>query len=134
MAMSALDALRLSLHVLAASVWVGGQLVLGGLVPVARRAGRELTRAMARRFGQMAWPAYVVLALTGIWNLFAVHWSTQSATWQAVLWAKIGIVLGAGIFALAHQKARSPKAIGVFGALAGVCSTGALVMGVLLAG
>ena len=39
---------RLSLHLLGASVWVGGQIALGALVPVARQAGPEIPRALAR--------------------------------------------------------------------------------------
>jgi putative copper export protein len=31
------ESIRLFLHVLAASVWVGGQIVLGGLVPKLRQ-------------------------------------------------------------------------------------------------
>ena len=34
-----MNAFRLFLHVLAASIWVGGQLVLAGLVPTVRRFG-----------------------------------------------------------------------------------------------
>jgi putative copper export protein len=32
-----LDSLRIFLHLLAAAVWVGGQIVLGGLVPKLRK-------------------------------------------------------------------------------------------------
>ena len=34
--------IRLTRHVLAAAVWVGGQLTLAALVPALRRAGPEL--------------------------------------------------------------------------------------------
>ena len=38
------DTIRLFLHVLAATIWVGGQLVLAALVPVLRRAGAHRGR------------------------------------------------------------------------------------------
>ncbi|HEX2318131.1 MAG TPA: hypothetical protein VHJ18_04015, partial [Streptosporangiaceae bacterium] len=63
------DTVRLFLHVLAATVWVGGQLTLAALVPALRRMGPEVPRAAARRFNLVAWPAYGVLVLTGIWNV-----------------------------------------------------------------
>jgi putative copper export protein len=67
------DTIRLFLHVLAATVWVGGQLTLAALVPVLRRLGAEIPRAAARRFNQVAWPAFAVLIVTGVWNVIAVH-------------------------------------------------------------
>ena len=67
------DTVRLFLHVLAATVWVGGQLTLAALVPALRRLGAEIPRAAARRFNQVAWPAFAVLILTGIWNVIAVR-------------------------------------------------------------
>ena len=51
------DTVRLFLHVLAAAVWVGGQVTLAALVPVLRRLGTEVPSAAARRFNQVAWPA-----------------------------------------------------------------------------
>src|SRR5262245_38368653 len=52
------DTIRLFLHILAATVWVGGQITLAALVPVLRRLGTEIPRAAARRFNQVAWPAF----------------------------------------------------------------------------
>jgi putative copper export protein len=63
---------RLFLHVLAATVWVGGQLTLAALVPVLRRQGPDAPRVAARRFSLVAWPAYGVLLITGVWNIAAV--------------------------------------------------------------
>jgi hypothetical protein len=54
-------------------VWVGGQITLAALVPVLRRLGAEIPRAAARRFNQVAWPAFAVLILTGVWNVIAVR-------------------------------------------------------------
>src|SRR5436190_1269139 len=67
------DTIRLFLHVLAATVWVGGQITLAALVPVLRRLGAEIPRTAARRFNLVAWPAFGVLIITGIWNIAAVH-------------------------------------------------------------
>ena len=41
---------RLFLHVVAASVWVGGQIVLAGIVPVVRTGNRELLSLVAQQF------------------------------------------------------------------------------------
>ena len=125
---------RLSLHVTAAAVWVGGQITLGGLVPTVRKAGPELTTAVARQFSRLAWPAYVVLLGTGMWNIVATHPSQQTGAWKAVLSAKVAVVVLAGVAAFAHQRARSRGAIAVWGALAALSSLSALVMGVALSG
>jgi len=57
------DTIRLFLHVLAATIWVGGQLVLAALVPVLRKGG--VATEAARRFNQVAWVAFAVLVATG---------------------------------------------------------------------
>ena len=74
------DTIRLFLHVLAATIWVGGQITLAALVPVLRRLGAEIPRAAARRFNQVAWPAFAVLVITGIWNIAAVTPRSTAAT------------------------------------------------------
>jgi putative copper export protein len=58
------DTIRLFLHVLAATVWVGGQLTLAALVPILRMQGPGAPKAAARRFNLVAWPAYGVLIVT----------------------------------------------------------------------
>ena len=57
--------IRVFLHVVAATVWVGGQLTLAGLVPGLRSFGADAPRAVARRFNRIAWPAYGMLVATG---------------------------------------------------------------------
>ena len=129
-----LDTLRLTLHVLAASIWVGGQIVMVGLVGPARRAGPEVPAALARAFARLAWPAYAVLVVTGFWNLSTFHWADQTAAWQAVLIAKIVVVAAAGVGSLLHTRATSRAAMALWGSVAGLASVAALAMGVLLAG
>ena len=130
---STTDSLRLTLHVLAASVWVGGQLVLGGLVPVGRRAGGDVTKQMAQAFARLAWPAFIVLIGTGIWNV-ADGSKGQSSAWKAVLMVKLVLVLLAGIGTGLHTRATSRAALALWGAVGALSSVAALVMGVVLAG
>ena len=61
-----LATLRLFLHVLSASVWVGGQIALAGVVPTVRKLSPEATKAVARAFARTAWPAFAVAVLTGL--------------------------------------------------------------------
>ena len=131
---SGLDTLRLTLHVLAATVWVGGQIVMMGLVGPARTLGAEAPKALARAFERMAWPAYAVLVVTGFWNLSTFHWAVQTGAWKAVLVAKIVVVAAAGLGAGLHSRATSKAALGVWGSVAGLASVAALAMGILLAG
>jgi putative copper export protein len=130
----ALDAVRLTLHVLAASVWVGGQIVLSGLVGPTRALGPEVPKTLARTFARMAWPAYGVLIITGFWNISTIHFAAQSGAWKAVLMAKIVVVLAAGVGALLHQRATTKPALALWGSVAGTASIAALAMGILLAG
>ena len=127
------DTVRLFLHVLAATVWVGGQLTLAALVPALRRLGSEIPRAAARRFNQVAWPAFAVLVLTGTWNLIAVH-SKITGGYQVTLVVKLIVVAISGITAALHARARTVAGLAVFGALTGLSALAALFLGVLLAG
>jgi putative copper export protein len=130
----ALSALRLSLHVLAATVWVGGQITLAGLLPELRALGGDATVRVARAFAKLSWPAFAVLILTGIWNVTAVHASNATSAWRAVLFVKIGVVVLAGIGAWLHQRSTSRAGLAAWGSIAGTASIVAVVLGVLLAG
>lgn len=130
---SAVDGIRLSLHVLAAAIWVGGQFTLAGLVPTARGLGADAPRALARAFARVQWPAYLVLLATGVWNMSAVS-KGQPHAWQVLLGVKIAVVLLAGAAAGIHSRATSRPAIAAWGAIGSLASLAALVMGVFLAG
>jgi putative copper export protein len=127
------DTVRLFLHVLAATVWVGGQLTLAVLVPVLRRLGAGIPRAAARRYGQVAWPAFAVLILTGVWNVIAVR-SQITGNYQTTLIVKLVVVAVSGVTAALHARARSAAGLAVFGALTGISALAALFLGILLAG
>lgn len=125
---------RLSLHVLAASIWVGGQFTVAGLLPTVRSLGTEAPRRVAQAFGRLQWPAFGVLVATGIWNVFASRPAHPDAAWDSTLGLKIGLVLLAGAAAGAHQRSKSKARLAAFGAITGLASVGALVVGVVLAG
>ena len=127
------DTIRLFLHVLAATVWVGGQSTLVALVPVLRRLGAEIPRAAANRFNQVAWPAFAVLVVTGIWNIAAVH-AQIHGSYETTLVVKLIVVVISGVTAALHARAQSPRWIAVFGALTGLSALAALFLGILLAG
>jgi putative copper export protein len=129
----ALDGVRLSIHVLAAAVWVGGQVTMAGLVPTARGLGEGAPRTLARAFARIQWPAYILLVITGFWNISAVH-GGQPRAWRVVLGIKIAVVALAGIAAWLHTRASSRAALATWGALSSLASLAALVMGVFLAG
>ncbi|HKH88200.1 MAG TPA: hypothetical protein VKA05_05220 [Acidimicrobiales bacterium] len=130
---TAATAVRLTLHVLAASVWVGGQIVVGGLLPTIRSLGPEAPKRVAQAFGRLQWPAYAVLVLTGLWNV-SVTSKGQGTAWKVVLGVKIAVVALAGLAAFLHQRSTSRKGLAIWGALAGLASLAALALGVLLAG
>lgn len=123
---------RVFLHVLAATVWVGGQLTLAGLVPVLRSVAPDAPRAAARRFNRIAWPAYGVLVATGVWNLFERDVGDRSTEWQVTLLVKLLVVALSGISALVHSATTSRTVLAVGGALAGISSLAALLLGVQL--
>jgi len=127
------DSIRLFLHVLAATVWVGGQLTLAALVPALRVAGSEVPGRAARAFNRIAWPAFALLVLTGVWNIAAEH-DKVHGRYRTTLIVKLIVVVISGVAAFAHARGRNRTALAVFGALTGLSALLALFLGVLLAG
>lgn len=112
------DEVLLWIHIVAASVWVGGLITLGALVAALRRggAGRPLLQAMARRFGVVSWTAMAVAVATGLWQVSRLNipWSDNR------LELKVGLVVLAAGLALLHQltaKRTSPAVRGILQAV-----------------
>lgn len=131
---SALDGIRLSLHILAATIWVGGQFTLAGLVPSLRNAGAGVTTIAARAFAKISWPAYAILILTGLWNVAAVNMSQTTTAWKIVLGVKLVVVGFSGLAAYLHTKAKTPAQNGIWGSISGTMAAASLILGVFLAG
>jgi uncharacterized membrane protein len=126
------DHIRLFLHVVAATIWVGGQFTLAGLVPVLRPLGADATRAAARRFNVIAWPAFGVLLVTGVWNLVEVHVGDASDEYLVTTMVKLVAVAVSGVGAAVHIVGRSKAALAIGGAMSSVGAIAALFLGVVL--
>ena len=130
---SAIDSIRIFLHIIGATIWVGGQLTLAALVPVLRAFDPSLPKKAAIVFNKVAWPAFALLVLTGIWNV-AVTPAGTSANYNTVLGIKMAVVALSGIAAYLHTKAKGTAALAIWGALSGLSALGATYLGALLAG
>ena len=67
-----------------------------------------------------------------MWNVIAEH-GKITGDYQTTLTLKLAVVAVSGLTAWLHARARSPRALAVFGALTGLSALGALFLGVLLA-
>jgi len=128
------DHVRLFLHVIAATVWVGGQFTLASLVPTVRTLGDDAPRLVARRFNRIAWPAYAVLVLTGLWNLTEVRFGDRTTEYQVTLFVKLVVVAVSGISAALHIRATSKLGLAVGGAFSALSALGAVLLGIQLRG
>lgn len=126
------DTIRLFLHVLAATIWVGGQLTLAALLSVLRSLGKDAPKMAARKFNTVAWPAFAVLIVTGIWNITSVGFSNETAAWRHTLEIKLVIVALSGLAAYLHTRSRSKAGLAIWGALTGLTALAALFFGILL--
>ena len=88
----------LYIHVLSATVWVGGLIVMAGLVPAVRRVtdDRTVLQAMARRFGAISWIALGILVLSGT-TMLLIGFNLSTT-----LTAKIGLVFASAALAAWH--------------------------------
>ena len=126
------ESVRLTVHVLAAAVWVGGQIVLGGIVPTLRRTAPDAVRPVARAFARVSWPAFGVVVLTGIWNITALSLGGQSSDYQTTAMVHVLLAVVTGISAAGHSLGRSKVAIALGGAIGLLSAIAALYVGVLL--
>lgn len=127
-----LDTLRLFIHILAASVWVGGQIVLGALVPSLRRAYPDSGKVIAQSFAKVAWPAFAIVVVTGLWSLTEVSVTDTSTAYQVTLFVKILLVMTSGAAAFVHQIGQTKAALAIGGALGLLAAVAAMFCGYLL--
>jgi putative copper export protein len=123
-----LDVIRLTLHVLGATIWVGGQIVLAALVGPLRRVAPDAVAPAARVFAWVGWPAFAVLVLTGFWML--AGGDAKSDAFQTTLMIKLTLVVLSGLGAALHTFAKSSVLKSVWGTVGLVCALGAVLLGV----
>lgn len=121
------DTVRVFIHVLAATVWVGGQIVLGGLLPTVRTLGPDAPRKIANRFGLLAWPAYVILLFTGIWNALVIDFDAYPSSAKAWFGFKMTCFLITGGGAALHVLVKKKWALALGGAMASLGAIGTLL-------
>lgn len=123
-------AFRLFLHVISASVWVGGQIVLVGLMPTVRSFGPDAPNALAKAFNRIAWPAFGLAVLTGMWNIMAIPMNDLPHPWVELhLLAALLTAAGAAL----HMLAKGNKVmLAVGGAMSSLFAVAAMYLGVVI--
>jgi uncharacterized membrane protein len=120
-----LDGVIRWVHLLAASVWIGGSLTVAAAVPALRAAGvdRDQLRALARRFGVVAWVAMAASVATGI---------VQIARLEPELGPALGIKLMLVGFAVSLAYAHQLFARNASPAMRGLMEGGSLVLALVI--
>jgi putative copper export protein len=128
-----IDTIRIFLHILGVTVWVGGQVVMLSLLPVLRSAGVEgLPAKAANAFQRVAWPAFGLAFITGIWNIIEVDMSNVTTAYSMTFGIKFLLVIISGMAAWIHAKSAKPAIKGMMGGLGFLASLGALILGFAL--
>lgn len=128
-----LDSLRSYLHILAVCVWLGGQVVLAGVVPKMRKTNPEALSTLAKGYASVAWPAMILIVFTGAWGLAEIDTSNESSAYMVTFGIKMLLVASAIIATLIHSNGTSKLAKGLGGAIGLLATLLAAYCGVLLA-
>ncbi len=129
-----LDAVRVFLHVLSVTVWVGGQIALAAVMPALRRSNRESSLVVANAFQNVAWPAFGLALVTGFWAMLDAYTGDVSTGWSRLVGIKILVVLLSGLAAYAHQRTTKSIFKAVTASFALLTALVALLMGAVLSG
>ena len=122
------DVVLLTLHVLAATIWVGGQIVLAALTGPLRRAAPAAIAPAARAYAWVAWPAFAVLVGTGA-GLLARAGDTSDA-YKMTLMVKMVFVLLSGVGAALHTFVKNPSLKGIWASVGLISALCVVLLGV----
>ena len=133
-----LDALRSFLHLLGVTVWVGGQIVVAGLIPLLRKIDRSAgpvadgemsaTQQAAHRFGRIAWPFFALAIITGLWSIGEIEWSASTGGWKTLFFVKMALVAASGVGAWLHARAQRAPERALFASVASLSALAALLI------
>jgi putative copper export protein len=134
------------IHVIAACIWIGGQITLGMMMPMLRTVP-DIMRDIARRFQNLAWVAFAILIITGLVNLrdAGISLTNLNANAQArTLSIKLVFVIISGAAAAMHAYWVTPRmrnashakravAVGTLGGISLLAAMLAALFGVAIA-
>jgi putative copper export protein len=126
------DQLRTILHLLGVLVWLGGQIVMLGLLPALRKLGGDAPKQVAAAFGRVSWPAFGLLVVTGIWNMVEIDFGEVSSGYNAVFVIKMLLVIITGLAAGMHQSTDKASVRGITGGIGFAAAVGAFILGVAM--
>lgn len=103
----------MTIHLLAACVWVGGSiaLIVAGVPAIRTLEGEPRQRAMRAiglRWRPLGYGALAVLAVTGV-PLAANDYSEGHSPFQTVLWVKVGLSVGLVAASYVHNYVLGPR-------------------------
>jgi len=128
-----MNSLRTYLHILAVCVWLGGQIVLAGIVPKLRKTNPDALSNIAKGYATIAWPAMILIVFTGAWGLAATDAADESSAYMITLGVKMMLVAATVIATLIHSNGTTKLAKGLGGAIGLFATLFAAYCGVLLA-
>ncbi len=94
------------LHVLGATVWVGGHLILSiGFLPKAlREKNPQVILDFEKSFEKIGLPALLMQVITGVWMALIYvpfrHWASLDTPHHVYLWTKFGLLTGTLLLAV----------------------------------
>ena len=123
------------LHLVSASIWLGGMILMGAFVPTVRKLDSSGTviKALANRFGQVGWAAYFIAFFSGM-GKFLYGWSISSL--NSYIHIKMGLLLTTGVLTYVHSKASNlePKFRGMIQGLILLSTFGIFYTAILFTG
>ncbi|MFM8945420.1 MAG: hypothetical protein ACKOJC_01755, partial [Actinomycetota bacterium] len=88
-------------------------------------------KVVAQAFGRVAWPAFALAVVTGIWSILDVSMSDQTTSYQVTIFVHVVLVATSGTAAAIHSLGRSKLALALGGAIGLLAALAAMFVGLL---